>query len=234
VHDSPGAHATPQLPQWLVSTCVETQRSPHTWRPAPQLHRPALHVAPIGHASLHAPQFARSVWRSTHESSQYVARASAQVHSPATHVLPVPHRRPHAPQLSLLLCTLRQLPPQSIVPRGHEQSPLMHSCPLAQRNPHAPQCSVESSGTGTPPQMRQSSTRPLQSSSRPLVQFSARGEAHPQTRASRPSGWTQPQPEGHDEDPAAQGAVQTERSLPGMRRQRPEAQSSVVRQGSPN
>ncbi len=119
-----------------------------------------------------------------------------------------------------------------MVPSGHEHAPPTHSWPFAHRFPHVPQCSGESSGTGTPSHVRQSSTRPLQSSSRRLSQTSARGEAHPQTRALKPSGSMQPQPEGHDA-PSSQAAVQTERSVSGIRRQSPEVQSSVVRQGSP-
>ena len=64
-------------------------------------------------------------------------------HVPPTQMRPLPHRTSQAPQLKLSVWSVRQRPPQLVVPVPHDarHDPAEHTCPAGHTVPHAPQLS---------------------------------------------------------------------------------------------
>jgi hypothetical protein len=125
----PGAHATPQAPQWDGSRW----RSAHWRAPAPsaQVARPAAQVVaqappeqtwPAGHAVPQAPQLVLSVWRLAQATRAPPSPPCAQAvcpvgqttwHAPATQLWPAAQALPQAPQLAGSVITDAQTAPHS-------------------------------------------------------------------------------------------------------------------------
>jgi len=102
-HTSLELHVLLQVPQCKASVLVSVQvpgTPPHTvGNPVGQVHVPATHAAPVGHARPHPLQFFASVDRSTHAPAHAVS-PGAHVHAPALHTWLGVQTLPHAPQLS--------------------------------------------------------------------------------------------------------------------------------------
>jgi hypothetical protein len=110
------------------------------------------------------------------------------------HETPAEHAWSHVPQWPALVRRSAHSPPHVVEPAVHVQAPAMQSMPVPQRFPHSPQLFGSFSGTTMPPQVRQSSATPLQSSSSPLAQTSRTLLAsQPHTVGTKPSACTQPQ-----------------------------------------
>jgi hypothetical protein len=91
----------------------------------------ARHTWPDGHARKHAPQWAATSERSTHNEPQRVpppGQAPAVTHAPPEHSWPVAHARAHAPQLRGSRCW------STHAPLGHIVKPVMHAVAA----PHTP------------------------------------------------------------------------------------------------
>jgi hypothetical protein len=102
-------------------------------QPDAVLHTPAEQVDPVGHAVAHDPQFAASVWRSTHVSVQQISPAAqpapppqlaGAVQTPETQTSPLPQ-------------SASVVQPDVVTHTPEEQVP-----PEAQAVPHAPQLAV--------------------------------------------------------------------------------------------
>jgi hypothetical protein len=105
----------PQPPQFVSSRRVSTQTpaSLQFGRWVVQEHVELSQIAPLWHASLQAPQLARSRVVSTQMPLQSVVDAG-QAHLPATQVVPPVQAIPQAPQLSTFVCASTQAPAQFV------------------------------------------------------------------------------------------------------------------------
>ena len=126
--------ARAQLPQCAASVWVSTQTLPPRARhsvsapaPVPQLsaHLPSSHTCVAVHFVPHAPQFAASVFRSTHAPVHAVAPVG-HAHAPSVQVCPRPQAVPQAPQFRASVLVSAQTPLQSASPELQEQMPAVH------------------------------------------------------------------------------------------------------------
>jgi hypothetical protein len=82
---------------------------------------PLVQTCPLAQARLHAPQWARSFWRSR-QAPSHAAWPGPQVtaHTPPEQVVPGPQLRPQAPQWPLSVLRSRQVPEQLVRPAAHD------------------------------------------------------------------------------------------------------------------
>lgn len=112
---------TQLAPQCAASLEVFAHTLPHRLVPLGHpLQVPLLHVAPLGHAVVHAPQWLGSFERFTQAPAQLVCPdGHCDMHAPLAHTLPDGQIVPHAPQCCGSLARLTQAPPHSVSPAGH-------------------------------------------------------------------------------------------------------------------
>jgi hypothetical protein len=131
----PEAQVVPQAPQLLTSLLRSLQL------PLQQAGVVPVQVVP------HVPQLWISVCSSTHMPPQQFCPAGQspavpQVHAPLTHVSPEAQTWPQAPQLFGSVCTLVQVPLQTMSLPVHRQIPCLQLAPDGQMLPHTPQLLV--------------------------------------------------------------------------------------------
>lgn len=113
--------------------------------PLEQRHAPPAQYCPDGHARPQPPQFAASVFTSTHALAQSTLPAGHDVvtHAPSLHDCPEAHARPQPPQCAASLSVYTHAPAQS-VPVVHAHTPDAQYCPATHPRPHVKQPDGES------------------------------------------------------------------------------------------
>jgi len=194
LHVSAARQLLPHAPQLNRSLTVSMQPEPQSREPLGHTQRLLEHSCSSSQAAAQAPQCASLDARSTHSSPHTVSRALAQPQREEMQRTPTPHALPQVPQCDSSRARSTQRPPQRICPAGHTHSPSVHIASEPHTFPQRPQLLGSSFGTITPSHTRQSSPRPLQSSSTPFPHRSVADVAvQPQTVGAKPSALTQPQ-----------------------------------------
>jgi hypothetical protein len=108
-------HFVPHCPQLLKSDWVLTQALPHSVVPAGHTQAPLTHIAPLGHAVVHVPQWFGSLDRLTHAPPQLVwPEEHCVMQVPFEHTDPDGQTVPQAPQCWGSLARLTHAPPHSV------------------------------------------------------------------------------------------------------------------------
>jgi hypothetical protein len=120
-------HTVPHAPQFALSDCSSTQRSPHTLCPEGHAHAPDTQLCPVVvHAVPQPPQWAASVCSSTHVVPQTLW-SEGHAQAPAVQIWPVTmHAAPQPPQLAASVCSSTHAEPQTLWPEGHAQVAAWH------------------------------------------------------------------------------------------------------------
>jgi hypothetical protein len=127
-HTRPAPQATPQPPQWLLSTAVSRHTPEHAVWPVghESTQAPAVQICPPGHDVPHAPQLDGSMRVSAQRADAPLPQrvsgaAQSSTHAPAEHTLPGGQLTPQPPQLSRSDAVETQRVPQAVWPAGHER-----------------------------------------------------------------------------------------------------------------
>jgi hypothetical protein len=140
------------------------------------------HASFASHALPHDPQFAASLFTSTHTPPQSVL-PTGHWHVPLEQLIPPEHACPHDPQFAGSTATFVHPLPHRICPDGHMHAPPMQLSPETHARPHAPQFAGSAlTSRHVPPQ---SIDVPVHTHARPLQVPVPQSCAHsPQLRGS--------------------------------------------------
>ncbi len=171
-HVPPGPQFEMQVPQFVGSVAVSTQRPPHAvWEPG-QVQMPATQFVPPAQVVWHVPQFMGSVCASTQRCREWPA-ASVSVqsawpvvhtttHSPIEHISLEPQWFAHVPQCATSVLTSVHTPSHPICGARQSQRPTAQLVPAGHAFPQLPQF-IESSEVRVhvPKQSRKPGMQPL-------------------------------------------------------------------------